>query len=42
MALFDLGLYPGFGAPGVYAETIVYKDEINVNGFRDNPSIKGG
>ena len=27
---FDLGLYPEFGAPGVYAEELVYKDEINV------------
>ncbi len=27
---FDLGLYPEFGAPGVYAEELVYKDEVNV------------
>jgi hypothetical protein len=28
--LFDLGLYPEFGAPGVYIENLVYPDEINV------------
>ena len=27
---FDLGLYPEFGAPGVYAENLVYDGEINV------------
>ncbi|MBW1961164.1 MAG: FAD-dependent oxidoreductase [Deltaproteobacteria bacterium] len=27
---FDLGIYPEFGAPGVYAEQLVYKDEVNV------------
>ena len=42
MELFDLGLYPEFGDPGVYAEMLVYKDEINVNRFHDDPSIKGG
>jgi hypothetical protein len=28
--VFDLGLYPEFGAPGVYIENLVYADEINV------------
>ena len=27
---FDLGLYPEFGAPGVYIENLVYPDEVNV------------
>lgn len=27
---FDLGLYPEFGAPGVYIEKLVYEDELNV------------
>ncbi|MCK4782274.1 MAG: FAD-dependent oxidoreductase, partial [Desulfobacteraceae bacterium] len=27
---YDLGIYPEFGSPGVYAENLVYKDEINV------------
>ena len=27
---FDLGIYPEFGAPGVYAEKLVYNDEVNV------------
>ncbi len=28
--IFELGLYPEFGAPGVYIENLVYPDEINV------------
>jgi hypothetical protein len=28
--LYDLGLYPEFGSPGVYIENLVYPDEINV------------
>ncbi len=27
---FDLGIYPEYGAPGVHAEQMVYKDELNV------------
>ena len=27
---FELGLFPEFGAPGVYAEELVYKGELNV------------
>jgi len=27
---FDLGIYPEFGSPGVYAEKLVYNDEVNV------------
>ena len=27
---FDLGIYPEFGSPGVYAEQLVYTDEVNV------------
>jgi ribulose 1,5-bisphosphate synthetase/thiazole synthase len=27
---FDLGIHPEFGSPGVYAEKLVYDDEINV------------
>jgi glycine/D-amino acid oxidase-like deaminating enzyme len=27
---FDLGLFPEFGSPGVYAENLVYSDELNV------------
>ncbi len=28
--LFDLGIYPEFGSPGVYAEELVYEGELNV------------
>jgi hypothetical protein len=27
---FDLGIHPEFGSPGVYAEKLVYHDELNV------------
>ncbi len=27
---YDLGLYPEFGSPGVYAEKLAYDDELNV------------
>jgi len=27
---FDLGIHPEFGSPGVYAEKLVYDDELNV------------